>query len=64
MSTENRTTLELLETNDAMVWAEEFIRLFGDRRDEIDEGLMVAWFANAMAAQVMASQREAGVSHG
>lgn len=42
---------KLLETTDAMVWAEEFMKNFGDKLDQIDEGLMVGWFANAMAAQ-------------
>lgn len=37
-----------LATMDAKVWAEEFMRLFGDKRQEIDEGLMIAWFANAI----------------
>lgn len=32
----------------ADVWAEEFMRNFGERKDDIDEGLMIAWFANAM----------------
>lgn len=33
---------------DAKVWAVEFMNLFSDKRDEIDEGLMIAWFANAI----------------
>ncbi len=33
---------------DARDWAAEFMRLFSDRRGEIDEGLMLAWFANAI----------------
>jgi len=41
-------TNALLETTDAQEWAQEFMRLFGDRRDEIDEGLMISWFANAI----------------
>jgi hypothetical protein len=45
------TELDLSNTTDAMVWAEEFMRLFADRRADIDAGLMVGWFANAMAAQ-------------
>ena len=47
----------LMGTTDAMVWAEEFCRIFngevvgGDGTGEavVDEGLMVGWFANAMA---------------
>lgn len=42
------TELELLSTTDAQVWAQEFLRLFGERRDDLDEGLMVSWFANAI----------------
>jgi hypothetical protein len=38
----------LLETTDARKWAQEFMREFGDRKAEIDEGLMIAWFANAI----------------
>lgn len=44
-------TAKLLDTNDAMVWAEEFMKSFGDKLDQIDQDLMVGWFANAMAAQ-------------
>lgn len=35
---------------DGAAWAAEFMRLFGHRRDEIDEGLMIGWFANAIEA--------------
>lgn len=41
----------LLETTDALVWAEEFMKNFGDRLNEIDTGLMIGWFANAFAAK-------------
>ena len=46
--------IKLLETNDAMVWAEEFARIGRENNwtlEDIDEGLMVSWFANAMCAQ-------------
>jgi len=46
--------VNLLETTDAMVWAKEFVRTKNRMKwtlDDIDEGLMVGWFANAMAAQ-------------
>ena len=33
---------------DAKVWAVEFMNLFGEKRDAIDEGLMIGWFANAI----------------
>jgi hypothetical protein len=55
----------LLTTSDAMVWAEEFCRIFNgftivqasappSRPGEqaIDEGAMVGWFANAMETAV------------
>lgn len=38
----------LLKTIDAQIWAREFMRSFGHRKEEIDEGLMLAWFANAI----------------
>lgn len=49
---------ELLQTTDAEVWADEFMRLFGDRPEVIDKGLMIGWFANAMAAQEMAGTKK------
>jgi hypothetical protein len=50
-------TLDLLSTTDAQKWAQEFMRLFGDKRDEIDEGLMIAWFANAIETGRTAGER-------
>jgi hypothetical protein len=44
----------LMQTNDAMVWAVEFVRTLKENNwtiEDIDEGLMVGWFANAMCAQ-------------
>ena len=38
----------LLSTTDAREWAEQFMLLFADRRDQIDHGLMLTWFANAI----------------
>jgi hypothetical protein len=56
----------LLSTDDAMVWAEEFCRIFdgwivrqhtwADHDHEINAGGMVTWFANAM--QVAVNQYE------
>lgn len=46
---------KLYATDDAMVWAEEFVKLFEAHLvggDDIDTGLMVGWFANAMATAV------------
>lgn len=40
---------DLLATTDGEVWAQEFMRRFGDRLNEsVDEGLMISWFANAI----------------
>lgn len=63
----------LLSTDDAMVWAQEFCRIFRGRMiiaegDEslqvqgfdlqfVDEGGMVAWFANAMQTAVNVYER-------
>ena len=33
---------------DARAWAQEFMRIFGRRLDEIDDALMVGWFANSI----------------
>jgi len=33
---------------DASKWADEFMRLFGQRLQDVDEGLMLGWFANAI----------------
>ena len=44
----------LYSTTDALVWAQEFVKCKeknGWSLDDIDEGLMTGWFANAMLAQ-------------
>ena len=38
----------LFATTDASVWAREFMQINKDKLSEIDEGLMIGWFANAM----------------
>lgn len=53
-------TRGLLGTDDAMVWAEEFCRIFdnwiiesGNEADGfVSEGMMVGWFANAMQTAI------------
>ena len=48
-------TINLLTTTDAKIWAEEFIRIKKEQHwslEDIDEDLMIAWFANAMCAQM------------
>jgi len=47
--------LDLLKTNDAVVWAKEFMRVLGNGA-EVDEGLMISWFANAFYAQEVKSR--------
>lgn len=39
---------DLHSTTDAAIWTDEFFRLHADRLDQIDWGLMVSWFANAI----------------
>jgi len=49
------TDTQLLKTIDARAWANEFVRIKNDKGwtlDEIDEDLMLCWFANAMCAQM------------
>jgi hypothetical protein len=50
----------LLETNDAHIWAQEFVLYNRDYlQPDIDwEGLMIGWFANAMAAQEYVDKKE------
>ena len=38
----------LMNTTNASEWAEEFFRLWGDRLDQVDESLMLSWFASAI----------------
>jgi len=60
-----KTEHTLLATDDAMVWAEEFCRIFHGRvvtmtEDDggVDAGLMVAWFANAMQVGINLYERK------
>ena len=57
----------LLGTLDAMVWAEEFCRIFNFRTirgdgaaggGDVDPGTMVAWFANAIELGKSAGRKE------
>lgn len=38
----------LLQTTDAATWADAFVAEFGHRLGDINSGLMIAWFANAI----------------
>lgn len=55
----NALAKKLLATTDAQTWAREFMSLFGKRKDDIDEGLMIGWFANAIETGRDAGQRDA-----
>lgn len=35
---------------DGSKWAKEFMKLFGEKKEEIDEGLMIGWLCNAIEA--------------
>ena len=53
------TASQLLATTDAAVWAEQFCLIAKDLGlEDIDEGWMIGWFANAMAAQEMAMRSQ------
>ena len=44
---------------DANVWAKEFVRIWGHRLGEVDEALMVGWFANAIMSGYDKAQPDA-----
>ena len=48
----------LIESTDAQRWAREFMALFGDRLGDVDEALMLTWFANAIEAGRRAGREE------
>jgi hypothetical protein len=61
MVTNDSITEKLHSTTDAMVWAKEFCRILREndiRLEDIDEGWMVGWFANAMVTQEAETRRE------
>ena len=55
----------LLGTTDAMVWAQEFCRIFDGRmitaathpNEDVDVGTMLGWFANALETGINAGKR-------
>jgi hypothetical protein len=61
MSLDKNDDSALLNTmrTDGLSWASEFIKRFGDRPDEIDEDLMLGWFANAIEAGRTAGAEQA-----
>lgn len=40
--------IKLLGEFDAKIWAKEFMRIFGNKKEKIDEELMIGWFANSI----------------
>lgn len=54
-------TALLYSTTDAMVWAQEFVKVLKMRPDlAYDEGFVVAWFANAMETVKTRAEMERG----
>lgn len=55
-----RTEQEILQSDDAMVWAEEFCARVRElpQCDPTDEGWVVGWMANAMAAGERQARRK------
>ena len=47
-------TQRLYATTDAAVWAEEFAKV----RPDVDQGLMIGWFANAIETAKDHARRE------
>lgn len=54
---------KLLETTDAVAWADAFMELWGDRASDIDRDTMVGWFVNAMAAVDMNQTFAQAIQH-
>ena len=52
MSIKEETSAEFLNRLgiDGQIWAKEFIKLWGKKKKEIDESLMISWFSNAIMA--------------
>jgi len=52
---------KLIGNLDALVWSQEFVRLFENHvvgvNEKVDEGLMLSWFANAIMTGFDESQR-------
>lgn len=40
--------IKLSQTTDAQVWAKEFLKVLEEKQPKLDEGFMIAWFANAI----------------
>lgn len=48
--------IDLIQTTDARMWATEFMARWQHRLEEVDEGLMLVWFANAIETGRTAGQ--------
>jgi hypothetical protein len=46
--TDKREEVNLLSEFNANIWAKEFMHIWGNRLNEVDESLMTSWFANAI----------------
>ena|ERR1700727_2411201 len=47
---------DMIQNLDGYVWAKEFMRIFDDRKQNIDESLMASWFCNAIMCGYDAQQ--------
>lgn len=53
-----RCIMTLLDTTDAQVWAQEFIKIIREKPElALDEGMMIGWFANAIEAGRIAGDK-------
>lgn len=50
----DQVAIDLLSNPDAMLWARTFMDIFGEKKDAIDQDLMLSWFANAIGVGEMA----------
>lgn len=50
--------IKLQGTTDAEVWADEFMRVYGQRKLDIDRYVMITWFANAIQTAVTHTERK------
>ena len=62
MQLERQLKQDILQTTNPGIWSEEFMGLFGDRKGEIDDGLMISWFANAIETGRRAGEKEASAA--
>jgi hypothetical protein len=51
-----------LQSFDARDWAKAFCKIIGEYHNDIDENLMIAWFANALMRGYDEHARRMGIS--